>query len=168
MDGTLLALYRHKTWATLALIDFCAGLSDAQLDATTPGTYGSIRDTFHHLVRAEESYFARVTGRRLSEPLGKGQVSLDELARRIRVLGPEWEKLAEDPAAQARIVTTDDGWRMAAALIMAQAVHHADDHRTHVASVLGALHVDGPELDLWSYADATGKVEHVPVTQAEK
>ena len=67
MDGALHALYRHKTWATLRLIEHCQGLDDADLDATTPGTYGSIRDTLHHLVRTEESYFARLTGRRLSE-----------------------------------------------------------------------------------------------------
>ena len=165
MNGALLELFRHKTWATLRLIEFCEGLGDDVLGATTPGTYGSIRDTLMHLVRAEEGYFARVTGRRIFDRLGDDPVSLDELARRIRALGPEWEKLAEDSPAQARMVTKDDGWRLAAGLIMAQAVHHADDHRTHVLSVISAQGVEGPDLDVWSYADATGRVEHVPVAK---
>ena len=60
-----------------------------------------------------------------------------------------------------REVTTTDGWRLPGAALLAQAIHHADDHRTHVMSVLGAHGIEGPDLDLWSYADATGRVEHV-------
>ncbi len=89
MNEALLVLYRHKTWATLALIDFCKGVDDVVLDATTPGTYGTIRDTLRHLVRSEEGYLARVTGKRHSEPLGDEPVSLDELGERIRRMGPE-------------------------------------------------------------------------------
>jgi uncharacterized damage-inducible protein DinB len=167
MDGALHALYRHKTWATLRLIEYCQGLDDGDLDATTPGTYGSIRDTLHHLVRTEESYFARLTGRRLSEELPEApaaSVALTQLAERIRRLGPEWEKLAADAGVQTRDFTTDDGWRLAGGLIMAQAVHHADDHRTHVMSVISARGHEGPDIDVWSYADETGNVVHVPVT----
>jgi uncharacterized damage-inducible protein DinB len=166
MDGALLQLYRHKTWATLRLIEFCQGLDEADLDATTPGTYGSIRNTLRHLVRSEEGYFARLTGRRLKTPLPKDAAApLPELAERIRLLGPEWEKLAADEAIQTRDVTTDDGWKLVGGLIMAQAVHHADDHRTHVLSVISARGHEGPDLDLWSFADETGRVEHVPVAK---
>ena len=165
MSEALVELFGHKTWATLALIEFCQGIGDEVLDATTPGTYGSIRDTLRHLVQSEEGYFRRVTDRRLSEPLPDGPVALSELAARIRRLGPEWEKAARDESLARRDVTTDDGWRLKAALVMAQAVHHADDHRTHVMSVLSACGVEGPDLDVWSYADATGRVEHVEVAQ---
>src|SRR5437867_1983714 len=115
------------------------GSRDAVLDATTPGTYGSIRDTLRHMVRAEEGYFARLTGRRFKEPLPEtldASVVLVDLAERIRLLGPEWEKLAADADVQTRDVTTGDGWRLAGGLIMAQALHHADDHRTHIMSVI--------------------------------
>ena len=162
MSGTLLELFRHKTWATLKLIEFCEGLSDADLDATTPGTYGSIRETLRHLVRAEEGYFARLTGKRFKDLLPQsGAVALPELAERIRTLGPEWQKLAGDAGVQEREVTTDDGWRLKGAVIMAQAVHHADDHRTHVLSVISSRGIEGPELDLWHYAEANGLVTHV-------
>jgi hypothetical protein len=45
MNGALLQLYRHKTWATLRLIEYCQALDDEHLDATIPGTYGTIRNT---------------------------------------------------------------------------------------------------------------------------
>jgi len=41
-------------------------------------------------------------------------------------------------------------------VIMGQAIHHADDHRTHVLSILGARGLEVPELDLWGYAESTG------------
>jgi uncharacterized damage-inducible protein DinB len=163
MSIALLELFRHKTWATLELIEFCQNVGEDALDARIPGTYGSIRDTLRHLVSAEEGYFARLTGQRFFKPLEDRPPRLDELGARIRRLGPEWEELAMDAQVQVRDYTTDDGWRLAGALIMGQAVHHADDHRTHVMSVLSARGIEGPDIDVWSYADATGRVEHVEV-----
>lgn len=159
MTGALLELYRHKTWATLRLIEYCQGLADEHLDATIPGTFGTIRETLRHLVDGEEGYFRLLTGERLSEPLPDGPVPLDELAERIRRLGPRWELLAEDPDVPGREVTTSDGWRVPGAVPMAQAIHHADDHRSHVLSILGARGLEVPEpngLDVWGYAEAEG------------
>ena len=137
MNGALLELYRHKTWATLRLIEYCRGLDDELLDATIRGTFGTIRDTLRHLVGAEEGYFWTLTRERLSEPLPDGPVPLDELAERIYRLGSRWESLAQDTDLPAREVTSRDGWRMPGAVPMAQAIHHADDHRSHVLSILG-------------------------------
>jgi uncharacterized damage-inducible protein DinB len=76
MTGTLLELFRHKTWATLRLIEYCQGLTDEHLDATIPGTFGTIRETLRHLVGADEGYFSILTRKRLSEPVAAwvGQV----------------------------------------------------------------------------------------------
>jgi uncharacterized damage-inducible protein DinB len=162
MNGTLLELYRHKTWATLRLIEYCQGLDDEHLDATIPGTFGTIRNTLRHLVGAEEGYFWALTRERLSEPLPDGPAPLDELAERIRRLGPHWEVLAQDADLPAREVTTRDGRRMPAAVPMAQAIHHADDHRSHVLSILGARGLefpDVPDLSIWGYAESTGLMQ---------
>ena len=164
MTGTLLELYRHKTWATLRLIEYCQDLADEHLDATMPGTFGTIRETLRHLVDAEEGYFRLVTGERLSEPLPDGPVPLDELAQRIRRLGPRWELLAQNTEAPGREVTTSDGWRVPGAVPMAQAIHHADDHRSQVLSILGARGLEVPEpngLDVWGYAEALGQMQPV-------
>lgn len=137
-NGGLVMLFRHKTWATLRLIEHCRGLDDEQLNATIPGTFGSIRATLQHLVGAEEGYFATLTGERLSERLTDEPVPLEELAERLRRLAPRWEALARDPAVATREVTTRDGWRTIGAVLLAQAIHHADDHRSHVLSTIGA------------------------------
>jgi hypothetical protein len=44
-EEPLVDLFRHHLWANLRLLDSCEGLSDAQLDATVHGTFGSIRAT---------------------------------------------------------------------------------------------------------------------------
>jgi uncharacterized damage-inducible protein DinB len=165
MNEVLLELYRHKTWATLRLIEHCQGLDDETLDATIPGTFGTIRDTLRHLVRAEEGYFRTVTRERLAEILPDGPIPLGELAERIRRLGPRWETLAQDPDAPSREVTTRDGWRMPGAVPMAQAIHHADDHRSHILSILGARGLAVPDLDVWSYADSAGLM-HEPAANS--
>jgi uncharacterized damage-inducible protein DinB len=152
----LLALHRHKTWATLRLIEHCQELDDDHLDATMPGTYGTIRDTLRHLVHADEDYLSMLTGDPWPEPMSDRPIPLDELADRIRRLGPRWEALAEDRDLANREAVADDGVRMPSAVPMAQAIHHADDHRTHVLSILGARGLEVPDLDVWAYAESQG------------
>jgi uncharacterized damage-inducible protein DinB len=158
MNDVLLDLFRHKTWATLRLFEFCESLTEEQLDSTTPGTFGTIRQTLRHLVAAEEWYFSIVTGERLFERMTEKPVPIAELAERIRKLGPRWEQLARDAELPGREVYVEDGGRMPAAIPMAQAIHHADDHRTHVLTIIGAMGLDAPEPDVWAYAESAGLV----------
>jgi uncharacterized damage-inducible protein DinB len=168
MNRTLLELYRHKTWATPRLIAHCQGLADDHLDTAIPGTYGTIRDTLRHLVDSEEGYFARLTGERLAEPLPEGGlVSLGELADRIRRLGPRWELLAQDAEIAGREVPLGDGWRTIGAVPMAQAIHHADDHRSQVLSILGTRGLEVPDLDVWSYAESAGLLQEPQATSGD-
>jgi len=155
----LLELCRHKTWATARLIEHCRGLRGEDLDATTPGTFGTIRDTLRHLVAADEDYFYFLTREHLVEPLGDEPVPLAELAERVGRLGPRWEALAGDAALQAGEVSAPDGVRMPGAVPIAQAIHHADDHRGHVLSILGARGLPVPRLDVWAYARSRGMLK---------
>jgi uncharacterized damage-inducible protein DinB len=168
MNEALVELLRHKTWPTLLLIEACQGLDEEVLDRTrTPGTYGTIRDTLRHLVGADQSYLATVTGERTAHPLPGGRVSLDTLADLTRELGPRWEALARDPEIASRELTTRDGWRTPAAIPMAQAIHHAECHRGHVLSVLGAHDIEipgldiGQDLDVWHHGIAVGLMQEV-------
>jgi uncharacterized damage-inducible protein DinB len=165
----------------LRLIEYCQDLSDEHLDATIPGTFGTIRETLRHLAGAEEGYFSILTRERflttdeasafrLSDPLPDGPVPLHELAERIRRLGPRWEVMAQDPDLPGREVTTTDGWRSPGAVVMAQAIHHADDHRSHILSILGARGLDVPEpngLDVWGYAESAGLMQELKTTSGD-
>jgi uncharacterized damage-inducible protein DinB len=51
MVSLLVTLCEHNTGTNLRLLDFCARLSDEQLDASAPGTFGRVRDTLVHIVR---------------------------------------------------------------------------------------------------------------------
>lgn len=178
MNG-LVEMFRYKTWATLRLIEHCQGLEDEHLEATTPGTYGTIRETLHHLVDAEEGYLSILTRERFPskaaaeafvkspDHLPDGPVPLAELAERIRQMGPQWEAMAQDPNLPGRDVTTTDGWHVPGAVIMAQTIQHAGDHRTHVMSILGArgLELPGPnDLDAWGYAEELDLMHELPAT----
>src|SRR5215211_4295946 len=72
--SVLTTLFAHNAWANLKLLSFCEHLSDAQLDATAIGCFGSIRDTLQHIVGAEVSYVERVNGKLPPQPLSPGQV----------------------------------------------------------------------------------------------
>jgi uncharacterized damage-inducible protein DinB len=62
MNALLAEHFHHNRWANLSLLDACAGLSDAQWDASAPGTYGSVRDTLVHLLAAEQRYVMLLAG----------------------------------------------------------------------------------------------------------
>ena len=62
MSETLIQLCRHNLWANEQLLDACAELSDAQLDATMTGAFGSIRDTLMHLAGAQERIATALAG----------------------------------------------------------------------------------------------------------
>jgi uncharacterized damage-inducible protein DinB len=66
MPSILAELFDHHRWANLRAADACARLSDAELDATVPGTAGTIRHTLMHIAGAEQRYLLRLNGRQPS------------------------------------------------------------------------------------------------------
>ncbi len=62
--------FTYNLWANLRLLDTCTHLSGAQLDATTKGTFGSVRETLMHMLAAEEGYARTLTGTSPTPPLG--------------------------------------------------------------------------------------------------
>lgn len=156
MDGALPEVFRHLNWANVALLDYCARLDTESLDMGSPGTYGSIRETLHHLVAAEEGYCNRVTGERPAEALGDSPAPLEELRGRMATLGPRWESVLANPTVAGNEFMTGDGWIVAGVVVMVQAIHHAAEHRGHVLSILGARGLPVPDLSMWAYGQSRG------------
>jgi len=157
MSVVLLDLFRHNTWATLKLIDFCESLDPELIRERMPGTFGSVYSTLYHMVTSEEGYCFRVSGGPLWEPLAEptdfdNLPQLSEFADRFRKLGAQWEKVAQDPDLPTRAMRTSDGFDITGRVPMAQSIHHADDHRGQILSVLGARGIEVPELDIWAFA----------------
>jgi uncharacterized damage-inducible protein DinB len=148
--------FTYNLWANLRLLDACAHLSDAQLDATTRGTFGSVRETLMHIFSSEEGYVGALTGKiptpRLEELTHFP--GFDELRRRAKRSGEELITVAEQ-GELSQILHLDGGTYDAPVIVvLIQAVNHAIDHRSQIATLLSQQDVMPPDLDGWSYNDA--------------
>lgn len=156
-ENFLVKLFEHNNWANLQIIQACSALSDAQLDAEPQSaTAGSIRTTLLHLASAQRGYLGLLTlpvkARR------KPPLAYNELAESARSSGEGLLSLARDANSQpltTRLQTTD-GYFVEPWVVMLQAINHATEHREQIKSMLSALGVTPPEIDGWTYAEATG------------
>lgn len=156
-SSVLNVLYQHHRWANLRLLEACAGLTDAQLDATVDGTFGSIRDTLQHLVLAERSYLSRIsTGQRLQRPEGAPPPTMAQLADSLRQTGEgliDWaSRVQGDDAVE---IDWDGELRsVPKTILLTQAINHATEHRSQVMTILTQLGIQPPECDAWTYYEA--------------
>lgn len=159
MNTRLLDFFKYNLWANQCILDACASLTDAQLDATTPGVYGSVRETLMHMLSSEEGYVRRWT---FTGPAPTPLLSeltafpgFDELRRRAERSGKELLAVAEQ-VDLSEILHLDGGTYDAPIIVvLIQAVNHGIDHRSQIATLLSHQGIEPPELDGWAYNDAT-------------
>jgi len=168
MNGSLLAdAFGHHVWATLKVLDACAGLTEEQLATTVPGTYGTIIDTLRHTVGADVNYLGVFTS---DGPTLADEETADLAALRavMEAMGPAWAALLateldpEQPYTRYR----DDGSTSTAPLgvRLAQVVHHGTDHRSQVCTALTALGIEPPDIDVWAWAWKDDRLTETPPT----
>jgi uncharacterized damage-inducible protein DinB len=159
--------FGHHVWATLRLIDACLALSSAQLETTVPGTYGSILATMRHLVGADRSYLALLSGDRVAR-IDEDALGLSELRAVMEQDGPLWAELVggDIDADQVVVRHRDDGSESHAPLGIryAQVIHHGTDHRSQICTALTDLEVEPPAIDVWDYAWSQGRLTETPPT----
>jgi uncharacterized damage-inducible protein DinB len=135
----------------------CINLSDEIITASIPGSYGSIRDTFAHILNAEISFLKRIHGV-YPEPDFKWednpslfQMMVYEAALNEALL----DTLQHIPATQ-NVHEEGDGWTFdyQARLIFMSVVYHGIAHRIDITTVLNNKGVSLPELDVWGYQSA--------------
>lgn len=156
MTAGLPDFFRYNLWANLRLLDACAHLSDAQLNATANGTFGSIRDTLMHLFASEEGYARHFTGVTPIPPLKELATfaGFDELRRRADRSGQELITIAEQGDLDQTFYLDDGTYKAPAIVVLIQAINHAIDHRSQIATALTQQGIEPPDLDGWSYNDA--------------
>ncbi|HET9494507.1 MAG TPA: DinB family protein [Chloroflexia bacterium] len=158
MPNTALAeMYRHNLWATMRLLDACEKLTDEQLDATIPGTFGSIRSTLLHWLRNEDRYVSFLRGEQPNPRLAVEPFpGFDALRASADLSGSALVEIAEnlpdDPILRTR---SDEGEAVELPImtLIVQALNHATEHRTHIGSLMGAQGVEPPDSDGWAYGD---------------
>jgi uncharacterized damage-inducible protein DinB len=146
--------FRHNSWATIRLLEFCRDLDPAQLDTSAPGTYGPVKETLAHIVGWEEVLAGAVEGTAPHDAPPRF-ASVDDLLERARWLADRWERsLDPEPHPERLVEFGVDGARrlVRVGTVLAQVVHHGNHHRSQVCTALSAVDLDPPALDAWAYS----------------
>ena len=157
-SDTLTTLFSHNLWANLRLLEWCAELSDEQLDATISGAYGSILDTLQHIVTAEQSYFSRIsTGQPHRHPANAASLTMAEMMDAVHISGAglvEWASTVQ-PNDVVQVDWNGTPRDVPKMIILTQVINHATEHRAQIMAIMTELGVQPPDLDGWTYFDET-------------
>jgi uncharacterized damage-inducible protein DinB len=162
--SVLTKLFDHNTWANLKLLNFCEGLSDAQLDTTAIGGFGTIRNTLLHIVGAEVSYVKRVSGKSPARTFTRDHFpGFDVLKEAVRWTGEELPQLAISARAETLVQEQSSKWssEYPLASLMVQAINHATEHRTQIATIITQMGMEPPDMSGWMYMDERGEIKEV-------
>ncbi len=144
----------YNRWANLVLIDACIGLSDEQLESGLPGSFGTIYDTFVHVIRSEAGYYRRLANVRLEPPFAwDSRPTLTAMRPYADQVGSALVAAAEqlDPAGVIEQEWDGQVHRYRAAALFIQAVNHGVEHRTNITTILAQLGIEPPDVDGWGY-----------------
>ena len=165
MTGIFLEkLFEHNNWANQKIVEACMALTDEQLDAEPHSvTKGTIRRTLVHLVSSQQGYLRTLT-LPLEERLDAVTVDFGGLQESTRKSGEGLLGLARDDQKPLRPqLQTRDGFHAEPWVLMVQIINHASEHREQINSMLSALGITPPDLDGWSYGEATNAL--VPIAK---
>ena len=153
MTPILVRLFEHNRWANLRAVGACAGLTDANLDATVPGTAGSVRKTLMHIAAAEQHYVSRLSGRRPTYGRDDGWPGAYGLGRALEESGRALIDLAgrADPDDVLREEYQGRPVALPAATVYVQAINHATEHRSQIATILTQQGVEPPDFSGWAW-----------------
>jgi uncharacterized damage-inducible protein DinB len=154
-------LFRHHLWSNLQLLNLCKTLNAEQLQTSIVGVYGTLGDTLQHLVKAERSYFSRVsTGQPFRPPENEGDLTFEQMEASLRHTGEGFIEWAPKVGAEE---TVEIQWNNNAvqgpvqvpkAVVLTQVINHATEHRTQILAMLTQLGIQPPELGSWDYFEA--------------
>lgn len=150
----LTTLFQHNLWANLKMLQHCANLTNEQLEATIPGTFGSIRDTLEHIVRAERSYLSRIsTGQPYPRSKDEPSLTLADMTESVQKTGSGFIEWAPKVQAGDFVEIDWDGTlrEVPKSIILTQVINHATEHRAQIMTILTQLGIQPPELDGWTY-----------------
>ena len=158
MSEVLVEALRYNRWANLRLLEVCGELTADQLQLDSPGTYGTIAATWQHLLAAEQRYLRRLVGfepeiSENDEFPGIGKLK-DHAERSGSALIASLGRFNPDDTSPGR-----DEWPVKHWLVMTQAIHHGNDHRTHICTILGQNGLSYGGLDVWAFGEDNGGYE---------
>lgn len=163
MNTILRDLIEHHIWANDTLLAYCESLSPEQLALTAPGTFGGIEETFAHVAANEEGYLKQLgvvgVGPGMQTSIFDGDASRTLATARtvLAKTADAWRQVVDDWAQNA---IRDFPWegttvREPISVFVAQCINHGTEHRGHIRTILSSHGLTPPEIDAWSWDDAT-------------
>jgi uncharacterized damage-inducible protein DinB len=149
-------LYRHHRWSNLTLIEFLSGLTDEQLQYTSPGVYGDALATIRHIVSSDADYVRIIpdTPDDIPQTGDEGPFEgWDELRRVADAADSALIEYVDGLTEDAFFVDIDDGeaFDLTKSFLLAQIIHHATEHRSQIRTVLSSRGVEPPEISVWAW-----------------
>jgi uncharacterized damage-inducible protein DinB len=165
MHQGLVEIFRYNRWANLELIEACRSLTEAQLDARSPGTSGSVRVLLTHIVGAQQTQILRTKRRQHEGELSRASAwpGIEALYALAASTSDELIAIAarDDLDEPVDLPHMGKGYRYPRRFFLAHAAAHGAEHRTEIKVTLGALGIDTPDLDGWPYGAAAGYGQEV-------
>lgn len=159
MNDIVRYMFRHNTWATLELIEFCRQLSDEELATSGTGSYGTLLETLNHIVAPETNYLQRLSGVQYDWLESDEVLDLDTLEEKITETLEGWEEYLNREIDPEEVYLVDDGeYAVRAGVIITQAIHHGNHHREQVCAILTGLGYQPPDIQSWEFGHKTGRL----------
>jgi len=154
----------YDNWATEKVARFCAALSAGQRALTTPGTMGTVEATLIHLVAAKERYATALRGTPPPDDaiLETRTKDLDAVVARAQKLSEWFAEFGKGPIDVERIITRRAADRstqqMPTGILIAQFLHHGNEHRAQLGSIFGANGIEPPHYSAFNWGNELGKI----------
>jgi uncharacterized damage-inducible protein DinB len=154
---TILEFIRYNNWANQKVLQACQNLNEDQLALSSPGAYGTIRDTLEHIIRGEMQYLEILSGS-YPQPLfqWEDRPGIDEMTAYAAQVGDALVDVAQRILPTDQVIEEDDGkqYRYQALAIFIQIINHGVEHRTNITTILNQGLQTPPDVDGWAYLEA--------------
>lgn len=156
-EPTLVELIRYDHWANQQLLAICMSVDEGLHSAEIPGTYGTILQTFRHLLGAEAEFLERIHGTSPQPPFAREDTpTLAQLAAFATTIGEAFLDTITHVPPTDNVHEENEIWSFDyhARLIYMSQIYHGIAHRGDITTFLNRHGVELPELDVWGYQEA--------------
>ena len=161
MTITVARFLRHMAWANQETIKHLQTLPEESLKAFATNSEWFVAEIAHHIVDSADHYVLNITGKvALTQPGDPCIADIEKISDLVRLA----DQAAIVDAHLIRAADLDDVWldlendngkfQRLRSTVLSQAIHHATEHRAHIASALEAKGFEPINLDdisLWDY-----------------
>lgn len=146
-------LFEHNRWANLRIAEAVAGVDDACLDSGCLGTAGTVRYTLMHIARAEQRYVHRLGGPAPTYGEGNDWPGAAALRQALEESGTRLIELVESVPPDRVLAAEYQGQthQLPVTTVFVQAINHATEHRSQIATILTQQGVEPPDMSGWVF-----------------